>query len=872
MCVPVYAEEATEAYPDFQFASALGFIDEETVYPDEEISRIQLAEVFYNIVFYDSIPSDSAGVLSEDNFRFSDVPADKQAIVSFVSSLGIMNGYPDGLFYPDEPVTFNQLIKTFVSFLGYDFLAQESGGWPNGYRLQANTLGILPSGSISGDSKATGAAVAQLLKLALSADIIVNFGNGPEIAKNTNYLEYWCKILVGRGTVTGNYLTNLESNKETSYFGIYIDDTYMDVAQSAEGIQDMLGYELDIYYTDDNGNFEILYFEDDGRSSVVDIDADDLVSATADVISYYKNDTKIKKCYIESDASVIYNGSYLASFTDADLDPFESAAMTGTLRLIDNDNNGKYDVILVDAYDVYVVSEVNDMNIFNRYKPSEVVNIENYKERNIDITNVYGEPVLPADIKAGCVVNVCKDKDGNVKSIMVSKDSITGQIQSITRSGSEITGLKMSDVEFDVLSRATVIDAQNRIAPGMYAAIYLCRNGKIAYIDIDKTFADGYLKGVLTELSTPKGLSTTVEALVFGEDGEMHRLKFPDKVQINGEAVQSVNLASTFGTLDSGKVKRQAILYTTDEAGEAFKSVQTADETGEYSDGFYLFPKGDGTDEDYTYAYRGSFRSFDNLFVTDENTVIFSIPSEDERGERDKYAISALGTDEEKKDIKADIYGTKKEGMVADIVVINESYAVAGSSSYNPIFAVSNVCEAINDKGENMIKIEGHYVEGTKYKNGSFMIKKELLMSTFGETPSKGDIFRVPSFEATGELKAISSGDYIDVFDYSEKSFFEGGENPYSNGSHSYRYGKVVDKSGNVIKLRLYNDTSSTEVYLTTANYFKIIEIQTRADGEVINVKSADASCIIAENDCPGLGSDVIIYNRGAGIAIFVYN
>lgn len=875
MCVPVYAEEAADTYPDFQFATALGFIDSETVYPDEEITRIQLAEIFYNIIFYNTEFAEKAeGETENGNFAFSDVPADKQGAVALVSSLGIMNGMPDGTFRPDEPVTFNQLVKTFVAFLGYDFLAQESGGWPNGYMLQANMLGILPKGQIAGDSKATGAAVAQLLKLALSADIIVNFGNGPEIAKDTNYLEHWCKIFVGRGTVTGNYLTNISTDKKSSYFGIYIDNTYMDVAQSADGIQNMLGYELDIYYTDNSGDFEIVYFEDDGLSSVTDIDAEDIISATAKEITYYKDGIKKKKCTLEADASVIYNGSYLSSFTDDDLNPAAASAMTGTLRLIDNDKNGRYDIVVVDAYDVYVVSEVKDMMIFNVYKPGEVINIENYKERNIDITNVYGQPVLPSDIKAGCVVNVCRDKDGNVKSIMVSKDSITGQIQAVEKDGTKISGLKMSEVEFDVLSKATVLDAQNRIGPGVYAAIYLCRNGKIAYIDIDKAFADGYQKGVLAELSTPKGLDTTVEALVFGADGEMHRIKFPDKVEINEVSTSSLQVASKFGTLDNGKVKRQAILYTTDETGETFRSIQIADDSGVYSDGFYLFAKGDGSTpaDEYTYSYRGSFRSFDNLFVTDENTVTFAMPSEDDRNDFEKYALSTLSTDESEQNIKADIYGTKKEGMVADIVLIEASLAGGGSPSYNPSFVVANVIETMTDTGEDMYQIEGHYVAGTTYYKGSFLIKRSLLMSTFGEIPDKGDIFRVPTFTSSAEMKLIPSGQYVDVFDYSEKSFFEGGANPSTANSNTYRYGKVIEKSGNVIKVRLYDDSATTEVFLTSANYFKIIEIQTRDDGEVINVKKGDASCIIAENDCPGMGSDVIINTRGAGIAIFVYN
>lgn len=882
MTFPAFAEEEAE-YPDFQFATALGFMDGEELYAEDPITRVQLAQVFHEIAFYNNGAESPIvyNAAETTDYAFADVTEEQKDAVKLVSDMGIMTGFPDGTFRPDATVTYHQLVKAMVCFLGYDAVAKELGGWTVGYLTIANRLGILPGGGISGEATATCGAVAQMLKMAVGVDVMLTTNGTAKVLDGVDYLWHWCKIRSARGTVTGNYLTNTVDNDETSYFSIYLDNEYMAITASAAGIQDKLGYSVTVYYKEVNGTNTILAYETDADNTVLEIDADEIKEPTTTrQITYTKDEGETTKtAALVKNPTVIYNGTYLASYTADDFKPLsDSKVMDGMVRLVDNNGDGTYDMVIVEAYSIYVVSTVNDGKIYNYFKQSEVVDISDYEERNINIINILGEPVLPGDIKTGQVINVCRDKNGKVKSIMASKDSLSGTVSAFRSNGTDVTHLTVNGAELEILSTAVTINGGNPITAGMNVTLYFSRRGKIAYIDGTSTINDGWKRGVMIDMAETGTLTTKVWAKVFAaEDSAVHDIYFPKKLEVNGTSTNGTEqqLLNAFGAGTDNRVKRQVFLYQTNEEGDTFTAVRVADKTGTFADGFYQFAKGDGTSgDDYEYSFKPVFKSFDDLFVIDENTTIFAVPSE--RHKYEDYALASLDSNEEgSKSMKADCYGTTKEGMVADMVMIDDSNATTASSGYNPIFLVTDVLNTKNEDKEAVIEISGIYVEGTTLRTGSFEIKKELVMSKFGSVPNQGDIFRLPSFRTTGKIEKFNGTDtntFLDVFDFATKKFNSGSDNPFSDGSHTYRYGKVTDKIGNVIKLKHYNSTESSAVMLATASAFKVIEITTNSKGEFVSAKQSDASCIVAENDCPGAGSDLVTYNRGAGIAIFVFN
>ena len=75
---------------------------------------------------------------------FNDVPGDHWAAgyINVAQSLNIINGYGDGNFGPEDKVTYEQAVKMIVCALNYDLVAQAKGGYPTGYLSVASSEGI----------------------------------------------------------------------------------------------------------------------------------------------------------------------------------------------------------------------------------------------------------------------------------------------------------------------------------------------------------------------------------------------------------------------------------------------------------------------------------------------------------------------------------------------------------------------------------------------------------------------------------------------------------------------------------------------------------------------------------------------------------
>lgn len=864
----IFAEK--EGNSDFAFAATLGFIDGENFLSDDVVTRIQLAEIYHNIVF--------ANGNNENNYYgetdFPDVSAEKKHIVATVLGMGVMSGYGDGVFAPSDSVTFNQLVKTMVSFLGYDLQAQMIGGYPSGYLTQAARLGILPERNIPGDSLVTFGAVATMLKKAVGVKFATLDGDGTQvILKNTDYLSYYRNIKVIHGTVTGNYLTNISSNSSATYFTVYIDGEKMQIADTAHGIQSLLGYDVYAYYEDYNNTKTVVYYEK-GFNNVLELESGDIASVSKHKITYY-NGTDSHDAYFSDMASVIYNGSNLGSYMPEDLNPFINGKLDGTVKLIDTDFDGIYDKIIVTAFSTYVVRDVKNNKIYGYYDISsdindKVIDISNYRERNIDIRNVLGDPLTPAAIKEGYVINVCRDFGGKIKEIIVSRDSTSGILQEIEKKGSKITSITIGDVPFPVSGAVRRIDSGARLSPGINVKVYFNCEDKVAYIDVDSAFSDGYAAGYLVDAGKEAGLSGKIKTLIFGAAGEIEEFELSGRVNINNSSEDAEKLL-TFAGFEGDRVKRQAILYKTNEEGNAITHIIFADSpsnTSEFTDGFYKFPDREGE------VYAQVLGTFGSYFAISDNAVIFSVPAEKDRDNLEEYKVGATFADNLSLS-RVSAYGTDKAGIEAEILVVSSGDA-GKTLEYNaPIFVITKISTTFDKNMNEMIKVEGHYVEGTEYYAGSFLIKKGTLTAGCnGAMPKQGDILRTAHFSDTGECGFVAR-----IFEHETKKIYasplSSAGNPTDTnikGGHRMVFGKVYEKSGNMIKLNV-DGSSRQEVHNLNGGYYKIIECKKDKEGNFSTGQLSASSCVVDEKFHPGEGSDIFIYSRsGTGIAMFVFN
>ncbi len=140
----VYAEAVLELY-DY------GIMQGDTAgnfNPNKTVTREEFATIICRLL------DEEENALAIKTSPFNDVASNRWSAgyIARAAELGIINGYGNGKFGPEDPVTVAQAAKMLVCAWGYGDNAVEAGGWPDGYVSIAEDLGIL-NGVKSGTSE-----------------------------------------------------------------------------------------------------------------------------------------------------------------------------------------------------------------------------------------------------------------------------------------------------------------------------------------------------------------------------------------------------------------------------------------------------------------------------------------------------------------------------------------------------------------------------------------------------------------------------------------------------------------------------------------------------------------------------------------------
>ena len=144
--------------------SALNIIngyEDGTFKPQKNITRAEFSKIIMEAI----INNDVFDSFSE----FNDVTSEHWAYnyIYKAKHLGIVNGTSDITFEPESNVTYEQAIKMIVCAIGYGEEALQEGGWPNGYIIQANKLGILENIEFKQNDLATRENIAKIVRNSL---------------------------------------------------------------------------------------------------------------------------------------------------------------------------------------------------------------------------------------------------------------------------------------------------------------------------------------------------------------------------------------------------------------------------------------------------------------------------------------------------------------------------------------------------------------------------------------------------------------------------------------------------------------------------------------------------------------------------------
>ena len=155
----VSGEELSEAV---EVLSGLGIVSgysDGSYHPDDALTRAQFCKL---AVLTEGHGDQARG--SAYRTRFSDVPGGGWAApyINLACEEGLVSGYGDGRFGPDDPVTVGQAVTVVLRLLGYT--AEEIGPfWPEDYLNKAVALGLLDGLPADGGAGLTRGDAALLL-------------------------------------------------------------------------------------------------------------------------------------------------------------------------------------------------------------------------------------------------------------------------------------------------------------------------------------------------------------------------------------------------------------------------------------------------------------------------------------------------------------------------------------------------------------------------------------------------------------------------------------------------------------------------------------------------------------------------------------
>lgn len=342
----------------------------------------------------------------------------------YYTSLGVLP-FSNGRYDEEETVPYYDALRTMVIITGYDYFAKTGGGFPQGYLKIADDCKITDGVKIADENAITRSEAIKIVYNTLGTDMMTRgktWGTETtyEIKEGENLLKSTFDIYEVKGILeTGSDLTITEEKPKKGYAVI----NSVEYETNAD-VSGFIGEEVRAYYKQEKGEDigKLLYLNETKRNKILEIEADDIFSYENRKYSY-DDSKKTASAALEIDCNIIYNRERV--------EPESGVAVpmipeNGNVRLIDNDGNGRYDVLIINNYNSYVAEYVNNQQkcISVKYE-NRAITIED----DVKIVSS-GSEIALASIKANDVVNVMRDLKGNISYLVITQNSVKGKVKS----------------------------------------------------------------------------------------------------------------------------------------------------------------------------------------------------------------------------------------------------------------------------------------------------------------------------------------------------------------------------------------------------------------------------------------------------------
>lgn len=739
-----------------------------TFKPDQNVTRAEFTAMLMR-----TLKLGSAGSKSAAELPFTDIDDNDSSInwaipnINTAYGMGVINGYEDGTFRPTANVAYEEAVKMIVCTLGYGADVDVSvTPWYSNYITIATQIGATKTASKIGSAEtpASRACIAQLLYDSLEVKLVENNSRTDKTILN-DYLGYTkCTGVIYSNDITSlSYPDiNLRENEIQIYAKEPNSSSYELHTYNTDDmtLKNYIGYEVEFYYSSDGSDYRTLMFCVVRDTEPFKLNASNVEKSgsTNTQIKYYENreDKKEKSINLESDNVVIYNGKLYGSNGSSSRFDMSMIPDVGELTFIDSDNNGRYDVVEINAYEIYYVSskaastyEIIDNVVRAVEHPDDkTLRLDISSDRNLSIVNKNGAEVNFSSIAVGNIICVARS-NGNggevITKAVVLTDKATGTVTA--RSDNKIT---ISGKEYYYSEAAPWLNGGELSEPQMQdnGTYYLDINGDlVAYSKnaVNENVKYGYIQGY----STSGSFDDEAEFLVLTSTGTSEYIKTYKNTRINGETYATgsdvINrLHETARNQNSGSGKeaiQQLVKYSTRTSGgkTVFDNIYTAgsvDKGAEVVNDKLTILASVTADDPAVYNSSTKVLTVGSTKINVSSAKVISVP--DDRSEYSDFGAKTYSSVfKNNGSYNVEVFDVSATNSAKIVVVygIDNSQKVDSSS---PVY----VLKERSTSKDNMEQIEGYKSSGSSAK-GSFteLVSDESDRKTVNSL-REGDIFR----------------------------------------------------------------------------------------------------------------------------------
>ena len=574
-----------EATPAISVLKSLGIVigDEKgNLNLDKDITRAEFSTILLRLMGVSNAANTQTATV------FEDVPSSHWAsgVINYCYNSKIILGYGDNKFGPDDELTFEQAVKMIVCALGYEEMATSKGTYPAGYLTVATDIGLLENC----DNSNARINIFTMCYNALDIPVMEQTGFGTDIKyeimnKNNDhdkvtlltkqniyklggivaandkvafktdatvtdkgFVEFWWDYDFDSPVAAWAKKSKNEPNYANS--GIYYGSEILETGNT--DVANSLGNQINVYVKKNISKYTVLAYEIDETSTSMTIKADMIddmecnFNSTPAYFKYFKTEDTNKSTKINLDFgyTVVWNNA------SKDTDYLQSNLTSNTdavIELIDFNDNNKYDVVKVIAYDYKIVDEVSvSRGIIEDIHGNRInLDIEN-EDAKVSIVDELNNPISITDIEPTDVLAMIVNTTGSTDAALrtASYDSLDIIVLKGWYVEGTVNGVNDEEVVVDKTSYDMFDNCPDLGTEGIFY-LNLMKTGIIDY-EKDIIKANDYAYVLEAYYATNKDAIDNILTMSLVTDKGIYEYKLAEKVKIDGISTKVTEFADSW--------------------------------------------------------------------------------------------------------------------------------------------------------------------------------------------------------------------------------------------------------------------------------------------------------------------------------------